>query len=66
MFLIVNGDTLFNIDIKNSGDFHNMCGMRIVLVSFKPMQNFDRYGVVELNNDYSIKSFNEKSFMKQV
>ncbi|HYJ37934.1 MAG TPA: sugar phosphate nucleotidyltransferase, partial [Chitinophagaceae bacterium] len=25
-----------------------------------PMKNFNRYGVVELNKDYSIKSFQEK------
>jgi D-glycero-alpha-D-manno-heptose 1-phosphate guanylyltransferase len=29
------------------------------------MENFDRYGVVELNDDSSIKSFKEKQFYKQ-
>jgi D-glycero-alpha-D-manno-heptose 1-phosphate guanylyltransferase len=31
----------------------------------KPMENFDRYGVVELNEDDSIKSFEEKKFYKK-
>ena len=38
-----------------------MCGADCTL-SLKPMQSFDRYGVVELNNDYSIRSFKEKQF----
>ena len=59
--LIVNGDTLFTIDVNKLALFHNMCGADCTL-SLKPMQNFDRYGVVELNKDYSIKSFNEKKF----
>jgi len=59
--LVVNGDTLFMIDLDKLAMFHNMCGADCTL-SLKPMQNFDRYGVVELNKDYSIKSFNEKKF----
>ena len=61
--LIVNGDTFFAIDIIKLAAFHNMCGADCTL-SLKPMQNFDRYGVVELNNDYSIRSFKEKQFYK--
>ena len=59
--LIVNGDTLFKIDVNKLVMFHDMFGADCTL-SLKPMQNFDRYGVVELNKDYSIKSFNEKKF----
>lgn len=59
--LVVNGDTLFKININKLDAFHNMCGADCT-VSLKPMQNFDRYGVVELNKDYSIKSFKEKQY----
>jgi D-glycero-alpha-D-manno-heptose 1-phosphate guanylyltransferase len=38
-----------------------MCGAHCTL-SLKPMQDFDRYGVVELNKDYSIRLFKEKQF----
>ena len=59
--LIVNGDTLFKIDVNKLAGFHDMCGADCTL-SLKPMHNFDRYGVVELNKDYSIKDFKEKKF----
>ncbi|MEP6597260.1 MAG: sugar phosphate nucleotidyltransferase, partial [Ginsengibacter sp.] len=62
--LIVNGDTLFCIDVNKLFLFQSMCGADCTL-SLKPMQNFDRYGVVELNKDYSIKSFNEKKFYER-
>jgi len=57
--IVVNGDTLFSINTKKLLSFHHMCGADCTL-SLKPMTNFDRYGAVELNKDYSIKSFQEK------
>ena len=57
--IATNGDTLFKADIIKSLGFHAMCGADCTL-SLKPMKNFDRYGVVELNKDYSIASFKEK------
>ncbi len=59
--LVLNGDTFFAIDVIKLAAFHNRCGADCTL-SLKPMQNFDRYGVVEINKDYSIGSFNEKQF----
>jgi D-glycero-alpha-D-manno-heptose 1-phosphate guanylyltransferase len=59
--LIVNGDTLFKIDVNKLTTFHEEYISDCTL-SLKPLQNFDRYGVVQLNEDYSIKSFNEKKF----
>jgi D-glycero-alpha-D-manno-heptose 1-phosphate guanylyltransferase len=61
--LVLNGDTFFAIDVFKLAAFHNMCGADCTL-SLKPMQNFDRYGVVELNKDDSIRSFKEKQFYK--
>lgn len=57
--LILNGDTLFKIDIKQLADFHNSRAADCTL-SLKPMRDFSRYGVVELNNDGSVSSFKEK------
>jgi D-glycero-alpha-D-manno-heptose 1-phosphate guanylyltransferase len=57
--LIANGDTLFKIDVTKALAFHAMCGADCTL-NLKPMKNFDRYGVVELNKDYSIANFKEK------
>lgn len=57
--IVTNGDTLFKIDAAKLHGFHAMCGADCTL-SLKPMKNFDRYGVVELNKDYSISCFKEK------
>jgi len=57
--IATNGDTLFKIDVAKLYSFHAMCGADCTL-GLKPMKNFERYGVVELNKDYSIKSFKEK------
>ena len=59
--LVLNGDTFFSINLTKLSSFHHMCGAHCTL-SLKPMKNFDRYGVVELNKDYSIKNFREKNF----
>ena len=57
--LILNGDTLFKINVEWVSDFHTSCDADCTL-ALKPMNNFDRYGVVELNDDASIASFQEK------
>jgi len=57
--LVANGDTLFKIDVKKLSAFHNLYNADCTL-SLKPMKSFDRYGIVELNKDNSIKSFKEK------
>ena len=57
--LVTNGDTLFKIDITKVAGFHSLCGANCTL-SLKPMTNFNRYGVVEIDNDNVIKSFKEK------
>lgn len=62
--LVVNGDTFFKINLTKLASFHHMCGAHCTL-SLKPMLNFNRYGVVELKNDYSILSFKEKQFYQK-
>lgn len=57
--IILNGDTLFSININRLSAFHDSHDADCSL-SLKPMYNFDRYGVVELNSDNSISSFKEK------
>lgn len=62
--LVVNGDTLFKVNIAALSSFHfkNQSHCSLAL---KPMKNFDRYGIVELNEDDSIHSFKEKQFYKE-
>ncbi len=59
--LVLNGDTLFKVDINALSLFHNNTGADCTL-ALKPMQNFDRYGVVALNNNASIADFKEKKY----
>jgi len=59
--LVCNGDTLFEINQGKLSNFHLHHNADCTLC-LKPMNNFERYGVVEMNNDASIKSFKEKQF----
>ena len=59
--IVCNGDTLFKIDLQKLSNFHLQHNADCTLC-LKPMNNFERYGVVEMNNDASIKSFKEKQF----
>ena len=61
--LVVNGDTIFKVDLGTAYADHIKHDSDCTLI-LKPMENFDRYGVVELNDDDSIKSFEEKKFYK--
>jgi D-glycero-alpha-D-manno-heptose 1-phosphate guanylyltransferase len=62
--LVVNGDTIFKVDLQRAFRDHAKHDSDCTLL-LKPMENFDRYGVVELNEDDSIKSFEEKKFYKK-
>jgi len=57
--LVTNGDTMFNINVAEVMQF-NAANQADCTLSLKPMQNFDRYGVVTLNADASVHSFKEK------
>jgi D-glycero-alpha-D-manno-heptose 1-phosphate guanylyltransferase len=59
--LVLNGDTLFSVDIKKLSDQHLAHHAECTLC-LKPMKEFDRYGVVELHHDLTIASFKEKQF----
>jgi len=57
--LIANGDTLFRIQYKDLLTIHQQNKAECTL-ALKPMQNFDRYGVVEIDTTNKIRSFKEK------
>jgi D-glycero-alpha-D-manno-heptose 1-phosphate guanylyltransferase len=59
--LVANGDTLFTIQVSRLASFHHLHDADCTL-SLKPMHRFDRYGVVELNPDHSIRHFKEKQY----
>jgi D-glycero-alpha-D-manno-heptose 1-phosphate guanylyltransferase len=59
--VVINGDTFFKIDLASLDRFQSNSSMDCVLC-LKPMANFNRYGVVELNANDTIKNFHEKKF----
>ena len=59
--IVLNGDTLFEIDVQKVAAFHQQ-HLAICTLSLKPMHDFDRYGVVEINQDNAIQSFKEKQY----
>lgn len=59
--LIANGDTLFKINADELFSIHQSNHSECTL-ALKPMQNFDRYGVVETDETGKIISFKEKQF----
>lgn len=59
--VVTNGDTLFNVNIQEAAHFHLHQQAACTLV-LKPMQHFDRYGVVELGKDNLVSKFNEKQY----
>lgn len=59
--LILNGDTLFNINVQQlfANHLHNNAQFSVAL---KPMHNFDRYGAVTINSHNHLLAFTEKQF----
>lgn len=62
--LVTNGDTLFKADVKQVAAFHEQSGAECTL-SLKPMKDFDRYGVVELNSGGQVQLFKEKQYFSE-
>lgn len=55
---IINGDTYFGINLKHMFNFH-IKNKSDLTIAIKEMNDFDRYGTVELEKEQIIK-FNEK------
>ncbi|EAJ6134974.1 TPA: nucleotidyltransferase family protein [Campylobacter lari] len=57
---VLNGDTIFDIDLKKLVLNDNK-----ICIALKQMQNFDRYGTVNVDGQGIVMSFEEKVFKKQ-
>jgi D-glycero-alpha-D-manno-heptose 1-phosphate guanylyltransferase len=62
--VIANGDTLFKINLKELAVIHEQYAADATL-ALKPMQQFDRYGVVETEANGKVKGFLEKQFCQR-
>jgi len=60
---IVNGDTFYPVPLDNLFYYH--CEKKAgISLALKQMENFDRYGVVNINGHNAITGFEEKKFRK--
>jgi D-glycero-alpha-D-manno-heptose 1-phosphate guanylyltransferase len=59
--LALNGDSFFHIQTDALASFHAQLKADCTLC-LRPLQNFDRFGVVELGPDHRIRHFREKQF----
>jgi D-glycero-alpha-D-manno-heptose 1-phosphate guanylyltransferase len=62
--VVVNGDSIFKTDLTQMADFH-LAMDSYCTIALKPMEDFNRYGAVELNPDKTIASFKEKQFYEK-
>ena len=62
--VILNGDTFFDVDLKSLCSFRELSGSPMA-VALKPMERFERYGSVTLDDNRHISSFNEKRYCEK-
>ena len=58
-FMVVNGDTFFNVPLNEFSDFH-FESQSDLSIALKPMNDFDRYGIVETDTSNRVIAFKEK------
>ena len=59
--VVANGDTLFKINLSELIEMHQHNNSECTL-ALKKMNDFDRYGVVEINEKGTVLSFKEKQY----
>lgn len=62
--LVINGDSFFKANLRELYALHKTRDADCTL-ALKPMQNFDRYSVVELRTDNSVSDFKKKQFTQK-
>ncbi len=60
--LVLNGDTMFPININDLATFHQSKNADCT-IALKPLKNFERYGAVETNEEKRITAFHEKKLV---
>ncbi|CAN5708365.1 D-glycero-D-manno-heptose 1-phosphate guanosyltransferase [soil metagenome] len=62
--LVVNGDTIFKIDLPAAAQFHESSGADCTIL-LKTMKAFDRYGTVTIDSDGRVTGFREKQAFRE-
>ena len=63
-FFMMNGDTLFDVDLHVFNEFHDDHQSQIS-IALKPVSNQNRYGLVQIDSNSRIIKFTEKQAIKQ-
>ena len=61
--IVINGDTFFNLNVIDFFQFYKKSNSDCC-IALTPMQDFDRYGSVILDNENNLLQFNEKKYCK--
>ncbi len=61
---VVNGDTMFKVDLREQMKFHQSVHAETTL-ALKKMHQFDRYGIVNIEGNGVIRSFEEKQYREE-
>ena len=64
VFAIVNGDTFFDVSFAGMFEFAQAHHSKLTL-ALKPMEQFERYGSIDLDHDARILAFKEKQFQEK-
>lgn len=63
-FFVFNGDTLFRADLWEMEKTY-LTTRPDMVIGLKPMQDFSRYGTVQINKEHKITAFNEKKYCEK-
>ena len=58
---VINGDTMFRVDLNKMLEFHQTKKTEATL-ALKPLNHFERYGVVKIDESHIVQSFEEKQY----
>ena len=61
---MLNGDTLFEADLEKMANLHQSRNADLTM-ALKRMQDFDRYGLVDVEVDNKVLAFREKQYAKE-
>ena len=62
--VVLNGDTMFMVDIREQMKFHKD-NKAATTLALKPMHDFDRYGIVNVDGKGVITAFEEKKYQEK-
>jgi D-glycero-alpha-D-manno-heptose 1-phosphate guanylyltransferase len=62
--IVLNADTFFAVSFSRLSGMHEQRDAECTL-ALKPMKAFDRYGIVEINEEHEVTGFREKRFQSE-